>query len=98
MTPHQARQKWCPFTRVHQSVSASNPVQPMPLPGQIQVIMPAQGTHVTINRYDWNSTGTPANLPSGTTCLAEQCMAWRSVLNDTNDGHCGLAGFQPHGG
>ena len=31
-------------------------------------------------------------------CLADQCMMWRNVLNDKDDGHCGLAGFAAHGG
>lgn len=35
---------------------------------------------------------------SGCKCLADGCMAWRTVLNDPTDGHCGLAGFAPHGG
>jgi hypothetical protein len=40
----------------------------------------------------WDDSGKPFTSPSGSLCMASNCMAWRwqSALSD--DGYCGLAG------
>ena len=87
MKPGDARQKRCPFSRAISTLPTPNPV---PQQGSIQVVMPTNGT--TFNR-EWGDS-----VPQQCRCLADKCMAWRNVLGDTNDGHCGIAGFQAHGG
>lgn len=89
MNINDAKQKWCPFSRIREDISTSN--NTVPPQGAIQITMPSPS--VSVNRQTYT-----AYLHDGTKCIANQCMAWRTVLNDLDDGHCGLAGFQPHGG
>jgi len=86
---NDAKQKWCPFSS---TLSNNYTNSSTAAPGTIQVVMPAQG--LPFNRPNDQYSA----LPDGCKCLADKCMAWRTMLNDPDDGHCGLAGFQQHGG
>lgn len=85
-----AKQKWCPFAR---ELFNSGTTSMTPPSGAIvlQPTPPAAG----FNRDAFSDNSVPRQ---SCRCLADKCMAWRTVLSDPADGHCGLAGFQSHGG
>lgn len=88
----EAKEKWCPFSRVIYNNSGTAATTNSPPPGTIQVVLPPVSSVATYNRQGGD------NVPWECKCLADKCMAWRTVLADNDDGHCGLAGFQSHGG
>lgn len=100
MKIEEAITKWCPFARVREQCDSTvNYNGNIPPPGTLQVMMPQVAGYISVNRDNYDKgPGMSSQHKLGTKCIANQCMAWRTVLNDPNDGHCGLAGFQPHGG
>lgn len=88
MSPTDAKQKWCPFARVGYTQYIPTLTR-WASSGQSYVEeQPAQV--VSINRMNpYDKTTTP--------CLATDCMMWRQHALDSDDGHCGLAGFANHG-
>lgn len=93
MKIEEAKQKWCPMARsswIHSNIPSTN--YPTTTNNKVFIEnMPSTIAAAAVNR----SGGVAA---SDCRCLANGCMMWRTVLNDPADGHCGLAGFSPHGG
>jgi hypothetical protein len=81
-TEAEAKEKWCPFTRV---------VGPNRMAPENRISLSA-ADHDKLSL----SSHPPRKFPAGTHCLASQCMAWRwaSKFYEEQDalGHCGLAG------
>lgn len=92
MTLAEAKKKWCPFARVREDVSSNQQLAgTLTWGGQTaNVNFPNQAApvgFVAVNRsYEQGHYACK--------CLADGCMAWRSVLSDPNLGYCGLAGFK----
>lgn len=87
-----AKTKWCPHARIlEQNIAVGSSSNGLTFNGMPVLSSVPQPGVAGVNRQH-------GAAHMSCRCIADGCMAWRTVLGDPDDGHCGLSGFAPHGG
>ncbi len=86
VTEEEARNMWCPFSRV--MVSASSFTSPASASAGYnralvsrETVSQERGIHRVVENVP---------IPSGSECIGSRCMAWRTEYGDNFSGRCGL--------